>query len=83
MTVTSRGISFIQSLNNPPSNPSNCVDSEIKSVPEEKYNEKLNTGIGDNYSYSLLVIDDDLNVDDISCGNCSLNNHILPQNYCS
>ena len=39
-------------------------------------------GIGDDSYYYTLVIDDDLNMGDMSGGNCSLNNHTLSKQYC-
>ena len=41
-------------------------------MPEEKSNEELPEGTGNGYSYYPLVIDNDLNMSDISGGNCSL-----------
>ena len=38
--------------------------------------------IGDDPYYSWLVIDDNLNMGYMSCGNCSLNNHNISQQYC-
>ena len=69
LAVTSRGILFFPSLNNTtPSRPYRVV-SKIKDLPEEKSNEKLPAGIGNNYSYSSLAIGDDLKIGDMSGGN--------------
>ena len=64
MTVTSRGISFCSSSNIKPSSPPYCVGIKRKPVYEEKPNEELPVGIGDCYTYSPLVIDDDLKIGD-------------------
>ena len=45
-----------------------------KSVPEETLNKELSAGIGYNYYYSPLVIDDDLKRGDTRVGYCSMKN---------
>ena len=51
-------------------------------MPENISNEKLPSVIWDDYSYYTLVVDDYLNMGDMSGGNFSINNHALSQNYC-
>ena len=82
MTVTSKGISFYPSSNKIPSITLYCVGSKRKSVPEGKSNDELHADIVDDCSYSPLVIDDDLNMGDMSGGNYYLKNHTLSQQYC-
>ena len=65
MTVTSRGISFCASSNNPLSIPPYHIGTKIKAVTEEKSNEELPAGIGDDYSNSTLAIDNYLKMGDI------------------
>ena len=81
LTITSRWISFFPSSNNKPSSTPYRVGSKIKVVSEEKYNEELSVGISYYSYYSTLVIDDDLNMGDMSGGNCSINNHTHSQQY--
>ena len=78
---TSRGITFCPSSNNTPSSTPSSVGSKRKVVPKEKYNEELPSGIGDDSSYSPLVIDDDVKMIEVSGGNCYMNNHTLFQHY--
>ena len=59
LTNTSRGICFSSSSNNTSPIPPYRVDIKRKFVPEEKSNEELPAGIGDEYSFSPLFIDDD------------------------
>ena len=66
MTVTSRGISFCLSSNNTTSSPLYPASIKRKSVPEEKSNEELPAGIGDDYTYSPLVIDYYLQMGDMT-----------------
>ena len=69
MTVTSRVIWFRLSSNNTPWSPQYSVGSKIKALPEETFNGELSAGIGHNYTYYPLVVDDDLNMGDMSGGN--------------
>ena len=80
-TVTSRGISFHPSSNKTPSSPPYSIDNKRKPAPEEKYNEELPAGIGEDYFYSPLFIDDDSKMGEVSGGNFSLKNHTLFQQY--
>ena len=82
LTVASRGISFCLSSNNTPSSLPYSVGIKRKLVDEEKSNEELPAVIGYDYSYSTLVINDDLKMCDMSGGNCYLNNHTISQQYC-
>ena len=82
LTVTFRGISFWSSSNNKPSILPCCVGSKIKSATEKWY-DQLHAGIGYDYSYSPLVIDDDWNMGDIIGVIFSMNNHTLSQHYCN
>ena len=52
-----------------------------KSVSEEKSNEELPAGIGDDSSCSPLVIGDHLNMVDMSGGVFFMKNHTLYQKY--
>ena len=52
------------SSNNKTSSPLYPASIKRKSVPEEKSNEELPAGIGDDYTYSPLVIDYDLKMSD-------------------
>ena len=80
--VTYREIYFFPSSNKTPPSPPYRVGSKIKAVPEAKYNEESPAGIGDDYSYSTLVVDDNLEMGDMSGGNCYLENNTLYQQYC-
>ena len=64
-TVTSIAISFRSSSNNTPSSPPYCVGIKRKSVPEEKSDEELPAVVGDYFTYSQLVNDDDLKMGDM------------------
>ena len=75
MTVTYRAISFSPSPNKTPPSLPYHFGSKRKTALEEKINTELPADIGYDSSYSTLVIDDDLNMGDMSAGNCSLNNH--------
>ena len=66
MKVTSRGISFRSSSNNTPSIPPHPVGIKIEAVPEEKSNDELPAGIGDESYYSPFFIDDDLKMNDLT-----------------
>ena len=81
MTVISRGISFRSSSNNTPSSPPYFVVIRRKSVHEEKSNEELPAGIGDDPSYFTFVINDDLKIVDMIGWNYFLNNNTLFQHY--
>ena len=70
------------SSNKTPPSPPYSVGSKRKSLPEEKSNEELPAGIGDYSYYFPLVVDDDLNIGDMSGGGFSLKNHTLSQQYC-
>ena len=73
--MTSWAISSHPSSNkSPPSSPYH-VGSFKKSVPEEKYDEKLPAGIGADSSSYPLAVDGDFNMGDMSGGNYILNNH--------
>ena len=77
MTVTSRAISFYSSFKKTQPSPPYCVCRKKKNC----FNEELPVCTGE-YSYCYpLVIDDDLNMNYMSGGNCSLNNHSLSQQY--
>ena len=60
-----------------PSSPPPCVCSKRKPVPEEKAKNKWPR----NYSFSPLIINDDLKMGDMSCGNFYRNNHTFYQKY--
>ena len=80
--MTSWAISSHPSSNkSPPSSPYH-VGSFKKSVPEEKYDEKLPAGIGADSSSYPLAVDGDFNMGDMSGGNYILNNHTFFQYYC-
>ena len=81
LTVTYRGISFCSSSNSTPQSVPYCVGSKRKSAPEEKSNKELPVGTGDDYSYSPLVIGENLKMGDMSGGNFSMNNHTISQQY--
>ena len=82
MTFTSRTISFFLSSNKKPPSPPYCIGSKIKALLEERSNEELPAGVRYDSSYSTLIIADDLNMGDMSGGNCYLNNYTLYQQYC-
>ena len=77
LTVTSRGMFFHSSSNNTPLSLIYCFGIKRKAVPEEKSNKYFPAGTVDNSTDSPLVVDDDLQMGDISGGNCSLNNNTL------
>ena len=58
-----------------PSSSPSCFLSKRKYVHEEKPKDKLPA---DSF-FSLFIIDDDLNMGDNSCGDCSTNNQTLSQ----
>ena len=66
MKFTSRSTPYRSSSNNAPPIPSYRVGIKIKSAPEEKYNEELTAGIGDDSTYYPLVIYYDLNMGNIT-----------------
>ena len=82
LTDTPRGIYFQPSSNNTPSIPPYCVGSKRKSVPEERSNEEVPAGIGDDYYFSPLVMDYYLKMIEMSGGNFYINNHTLSQHDC-
>ena len=79
LTDTYRGISFTLSSINTQSRPTYHVGSKIQEVPEEKSNEKLPAGIGDDSSFTTLVIYDDLKMGEMSSGDFYMNKHTLYQ----
>ena len=81
LTVAYKEILFRTPSNKTPPSPPYCVNSKRKAIPEGKSNEELPAPNGDDYSYSPLVIDDDLNMVDMSAGNFTLNNHTHSQQY--
>ena len=66
LIVIYRYISFLSSSNNTPSSTPLGFDIKIKSVLEAKSNDELPTGIGDYSTYYPLIIDDDLNIGDMT-----------------
>ena len=83
MTHTYRGKYYLPSSNSTPPIPPYSVDNKRKEVPKEKSNEELPAGIGDAYYFSPLIIGDDLKMDDMSGGNCSMESHTLYQHDCN
>ena len=81
LKVTPRGISFSSSSNITSSSPSYCVGIKIKPFPEEKHKKELPAFIGDDYSYYLFVVYDDLKMGDMIDGDFSLIKHTLSQQY--
>ena len=82
ITVKPRAISFCLSPNKTLPSPQYPVGSKRKVAPEEKSKEKLPEGIGDPSSYSLLVIDNDLSMGNMSGWDCSIKNHTPSKQYC-
>ena len=79
-TESSRGISKFPSSNNIPSSPPSGPGSIRKALSEEKCDDELPAGIGNDYYVFSLVIDGDFKIDDVSIGNGSMSSHIYSLN---
>ena len=72
-------MSFRSSSNDTPSSTLSSIGSKIKSLPEEKCDDELPAGIGDDSNFSPLVIDGVFKMGDMSGGDCYMNNRTLSQ----
>ena len=79
LTESSGRISIRPSSNNTSFSPPSGTGSKRKALPEEKYDDDLTTGIGDDSSLSPLVIYGDLKISDMSGGNGYMNIHTISQ----
>ena len=81
LTKSSRGSSVCLASNNTllisPSGPG----STRKYLPEEKFDDELPAGIGDDSTFYVLVIDGELQIGGVSGGKFSTNSHNLSQQY--
>ena len=76
---SSRGIYIFPSSDNTPSSTPSGTSSKRKAPPEEKCDDELPEGIGDDYYFYPLDIDGDLNMGDMSVGNCYMKSHYFYQ----